>query len=144
MSFNDVVSWAAYAFANHVKKQCREQVTPIPTIYDKEIRRDLANLSRSSDSCSSLILLGRGQKLSPLESTQISASFRYFDDKLTTVSFWSLFISLCLVNLRFRLVISSEVTDDSDGIFLFVLIPSLKNFFRCFSRHFRLWILRMS
>jgi hypothetical protein len=61
----------------------------------------------------------------PLESTQISASFR----------FWSLFISLCLVNLRFRLVISPEVTDDSDGIFLFVLIPSLENFFRCFSRH---------
>jgi hypothetical protein len=27
---------------------------------------------------------------------------------------------------------------DSDGIFLFGLIPSLKNFLRCFSRNFRL------
>ena len=65
------------------------------------IRRDLANLSRSVDSCSSLILLGVGQKLSPLESIRISAGFRSFDDKLTTVSFWSLLISLCLENLRF-------------------------------------------
>ena len=51
------------------------------------IRRDLANLSRLADSCSSLILLGVGQKLSPLESIRISAGFRSFDDKLTTVSF---------------------------------------------------------
>ncbi len=97
------------------------------------IRRDLANLSRSADSCSSLILLGVGQKLSPLESIRISAGFRSFDDKLMTVSFWSLLISLCLENLRFRLVVSPEVTDNSDGIFLFGLIPSLKNFLRCFS-----------
>ena len=102
------------------------------------IRRDLANLSRSADSCSSLILLGVGQKLSPLESIRISAGFRSFDDKLTTVSFWSLLISLCLENLRFRLVVSPEVTDNSDGIFLFWLIPSLKNFLRCFSHNFRL------
>jgi hypothetical protein len=30
------------------------------------------------------------------------------------------------------------VTDNSDGIFLFGSIPSLKNFVRCFSRNFRL------
>ena len=102
------------------------------------IRRNLANLSRSADSCSSLILLGVGQKLSPLESIRISAGFRSFDDKLTTVSFWSLLISLCLENLRFRLVVSPEVTDNSDGIFLFGLIPSLNHFLRCFSRNFRL------
>ena len=101
------------------------------------IRRDLANLSRSADSCSSLILLGVGQKLSPLESMQISSCFRSFDDKLTTVSFCSLLISLCLKNLRFRLVVSPEVTDDSDGIFLFGLIPFLNNCLRCFSRNFR-------
>ena len=101
------------------------------------IRRDLANLSRSADSCSSLILLGVGQKLSPLESIQISSGFRSFDDKLTTMSFCSLLISLCLENLRFRLVVSPEVTDDSDGIFLFGLIPSLNNCLRCFSRNFR-------
>jgi hypothetical protein len=63
---------------------------------------------------------------------------------LTTVSFWSLLISLCLENLRFRLAVSPEVTDNSDGIFLFGLIPSLKNFLRCFSRNFRLWILWIS
>jgi hypothetical protein len=40
-----------------------------------------------------LILLGVGQKLSPLESIPISAGFRSIDDKLTTVSFWSLLIS---------------------------------------------------
>ena len=108
------------------------------------IRRDLANLSRSADSCSSFILLGVGQKLSPLESIRISAGFRSFDDKLTTVSFWSLLISLCLENLRFRLIVSPEVTDNSDGIFLFGLIPSLKNFLRCFSLNFRLWILWIS
>jgi hypothetical protein len=78
------------------------------------------------------------------ESIRISAGFRSFDDKLTTVSFWSLLISLCLENLRFRLVVSPEVTDYSDGIFLFGLIPSLKNFLRCFSRNFRLWILWIS
>jgi len=33
----DVVSLAADAFVNQVKKRCREQVTPIPTIYDEEI-----------------------------------------------------------------------------------------------------------
>jgi hypothetical protein len=83
-------------------------------------------------------LLGVGQKLSPLESMRISAGFRSFDDKLTTVSFWSLLISLCLENLRFRLVVSPEVTDNYDGIFLFGLIPSLNNFLRCFSRNIRL------
>jgi hypothetical protein len=57
-----------------------------------------------------------GKKLSPLESIQISSGFRYFDDKLTNMSFCSLLISLCLENLRFRLVVSPEVTDDSDGI----------------------------
>jgi hypothetical protein len=107
------------------------------------IRRDLANLSRSADSCSSLIVLGVGQKLSPLESIQISSGFRSFDDKLTTMSFWSLLISLCLENLRFRLVVSPEVKDDSGGIFLFGLIPSLNNCFRWFSRNFRLWILKI-
>ena len=80
------------------------------------IRRDLANLSRSADSCSSFILLGVGQKLSPLESIRISAGFRSFYDKLTTVSFWSLLISLCLENLRFRLVVSPEVTTTSTNI----------------------------
>ena len=49
-----------------------------------------------------------GQKLSPLESIRISTGFRYFYDKLTTVSFWSLLISLCLENLRFRLVVSQK------------------------------------
>ena len=91
------------------------------------IRRYLANLSRLADSCSSLILLGVGRKLSPLESIRISSPFRSFNDNLTTVSFWSLLISLCLENHRFRLVVSPEVTDDSDGIFLIGLIPSLNN-----------------
>jgi hypothetical protein len=38
-----------------------------------------------------------------------------FLDLLMTVSFWSLLISLCLENLLFHLVVSPEVTDDSDG-----------------------------
>ena len=101
------------------------------------IRRDLANLSRSADSCSSLILLGVVKKLRPLESIQISSGFRYFDDKLTNISVCSLLISLCLGNLRFLLVVSPEVTDDSDGIFLFGLIPSLNNCLRRFTRNFR-------
>jgi hypothetical protein len=83
-------------------------------------------------------LLGMGQKLSPLESIRISSGFRSFDDKLTSVSFLSLLISLCLENRRFRLVVSPEVTDDSDGVFLFGLIPSLNKFLRCFSRNFKL------
>ena len=72
------------------------------------IQRDRANLSRLDDSCSSLILLGVGQKLSPLESIRISSAFRSFDGKLTNVSFWSLLISLCLENLRFRLVVPQK------------------------------------
>jgi hypothetical protein len=59
-------------------------------------------------------ILGQ-KKLSPLEGMRISSAFRSFDDKLTTVSFWTLLISLCLENLRFRLVVSPEVRDDSDG-----------------------------
>jgi hypothetical protein len=56
--------------------------------------------------------LGVGQKLSPFESIRISAGFRSFDDKLTTVSFCSLLISLCLENLRFRLVVSPSADLD--------------------------------
>jgi hypothetical protein len=73
-----------------------------------------------------------GQKLSPLEIIRISLAFRSFDDKL---SFWSLLISLCLENLRFRLIVSPEVKDDSDGIFLVGLIPSLNNFWLEFCRY---------
>jgi hypothetical protein len=46
---------------------------------------------------------------------RISPGFRSFDDKLTIISFWSLLISLCPEKLRFKLVVSPEVTDDSDG-----------------------------
>ena len=105
------------------------------------IRRDLGNVSRSADSSSSLILLGVGQKISPLESMRISPGVRSSDGKLTIMSFWSLLISLCLENLRFRLVVSPEVTDDFYGICVFGLIPSLNTFWRCFFRNFRLWIL---
>jgi hypothetical protein len=107
------------------------------------IRRDLAYLSRSADSCSSLILLGVGQKLSPLllillyqntvhnlevldkTITNIKTALNKSLTFSATVSFWSLLISLCLENLHFRLVVSPEVTDNADGIFLFGLIPSL-------------------
>jgi hypothetical protein len=92
------------------------------------IRRDLGNVSRSADSSSSLILLGVGQKISPLESMRISPGVRSSDGKLTIMSFWSLLISLCLENLRFRLVVSPEVTDDFYGICVFGLIPSLNTF----------------
>jgi hypothetical protein len=84
----------------------------------KELKERDEIVIKPADKCSavgvssSLILLGMGQKLSPLESIRISSAFRSFDDKLTIVSFWSLLISSCLENLCFRLV-SPEVTDDS-------------------------------
>ena len=61
--------------------------------------------------------------------------FKPRNDKLTTVIVASINFFLPF-NLRFRLVFSPEVTDDSNGIFSFGLIPSLNNFFHCFSRNF--------